>query len=111
MIEILFIVLGSVVCLAGILGGTSIIMRISERKYVNNLAKTDRAIPGNLKTLDELFVEDKYQDKLVAISNEPEKRIVASADTYSELLKEARKAAKNSFCVLFVPKKGMIYSR
>jgi len=54
--------------------------------------------------------EKKYEDKFVAISNRPEKKIVASADTYSALIKEARKTAKNPFCVIFVPKEGVIYS-
>lgn len=120
-IELLFIIMGAVVCLTGIFGGMALIMKIAERAYIRDLAKSNIIPPSLIKSpflqrkaalyLDALSMLEEYQGKFVAISNGTETTAIASEDTYSDLMKAASKAAKETFCVFFVPKVGVIYSR
>jgi len=55
--------------------------------------------------------EHKLEGKFVALSNGHEKKVIAFADTYSDLLKEVKKTViKTAFCIISLPKQGVLYS-
>ena len=124
MIEILFIILGAVVCLTAIFGGMALIMRIAEHAYAHGLAKTDSTIEFGITqpivtealskhaiTPYAFSMQDKYQGKFVAVSAGRKKKVIAFGTRYRRVVKEAKGLAEPPFSIMFAPKKGVLYTR
>ena len=55
-----------------------------------------------------IVAERKYQDKFVAISIGPERKVIAFGENYISVVREAEKIATNAFSIISVPKKDLL---